>query len=174
MPQNKRRGMLRQRKDDESDSDSGEDGSIEQDEQSVSSTKAPSQPPLSRRSSNVDKLNRDGFGPLPQIGITMERRDELLPGPSSSRAKPPHHLPETRSLFPDNELPRIATLTLPERSPTTPVPMSAPTLPLIRPASEQQAAQRKRAATVPGKGPRPSLSSGPKVVACNFCRGSYS
>jgi hypothetical protein len=123
----------------------------------------------------VDKLNRDGFGPLPQINV-IERRDEPLPGPSSSRNIPPHHLPEPRNLFQDGdlELPRIATLALPpERSPTTPAPMSAPTLPLIRPASEQQAAQRKRAVTFPGKGARQTTNAGPKVVACNFCRGLF-
>jgi len=75
-----------------------------------------------------------------------------------------------RTFFPDNELPHIATLSLPDPSPSTPAPMSAPSLAPIRPASDQQAAQRKRAATVPGKGARQSSSSGPKVVACNFCR----
>ena len=52
-------------------------------------------------------------------------------------------------------------------------PMSAPNLSLapIRPASEQQAALRKRAATVPNKNTRLQGTSGPKVVACNFCRG---
>ncbi|GLB38336.1 putative TRAFAC class TrmE-Era-EngA-EngB-Septin- like GTPase superfamily, septin GTPase family protein [Lyophyllum shimeji] len=170
MPQNKRRGAVRQRKDDESESESGEDRSADHDEASAS-PEVPSQP-LSRRSSNVDKLSRDGFAPLPQIAVTSNRRerDEApLPGPSSLRSKPPHH-GETRSLFPDNELPHIATLSLPEPSPSTPVPMSAPSLPPLRPASEQQAAQRKRAATVPGKIPRTAANSGPKVVACNFCR----
>ncbi|KXN88073.1 Septin-1 [Leucoagaricus sp. SymC.cos] len=74
---------------------------------------------------------------------------------------------------PDNDLPHIATLSLPDSSsPSTPVPMSAPSLPPIRPASEQQAAQRKRAATVPGKtgGTGRGSGSGPKVVACNSCR----
>ncbi|KAF8073709.1 GTP binding protein [Lyophyllum atratum] len=170
MPQNKRRGTVRQRKGDESESDSGEERSAEHDEASASPEVASQ--PLSRRSSNVDKLNREGFAPLPQIAITLDRRerdDGPLPGPSSLRSKPPHHS-ETRSLFPDNELPHIATLSLPEPSPSTPVPMSAPTLPPLRPASEQQAAQRKRAATVPGKIPRTAANSGPKVVACNFCR----
>ncbi|RDB17826.1 Cell division control protein 11 [Hypsizygus marmoreus] len=168
MPQNKRRGTVRQRKGDESDSDSGEERSAEQDEASAS-PEVPSQP-LSRRSSNVDKLSREGYAPLPQLVPPMERREDPLPGPSS-RPKPPHHPNEQpRSLFPDNELPHIATLSLPEHSPSTPVPMSAPSLPPIRPASEQQAAQRKRAATVPGKSSRQASNSGPKVVACNFCR----
>jgi hypothetical protein len=60
---------------------------------------------------------------------------------------------------------------LSDTSPPTPAPMSAPTLPPLRPASELQAAQRKRAATMPGKSIRQSTNSGPKVVACNFCRG---
>ncbi|THU75105.1 hypothetical protein K435DRAFT_974947 [Dendrothele bispora CBS 962.96] len=54
---------------------------------------------------------------------------------------------------------------------TAPIPMSAPSLPPIRPASEQQAAQRKRAATVPGKSMRTHSTSEPEVVACHFCRG---
>ncbi|KAG5636184.1 hypothetical protein H0H81_008890 [Sphagnurus paluster] len=176
MPQNKRRGAVRQRKGgDDSESESGDERSAEQDEADVSASPEVSSQPLSRRSSNVEKLNREGFAPLPQIAVTSERREQRdqrdegpLPGPSSLRSKPPH---ETRSLFPDNELPHIATLSLPDPSPSTPVPMSAPTLPPIRPASEQQAAQRKRAATVPGKIPRTAANSGPKVVACNFCRG---
>ncbi|KAG6897639.1 hypothetical protein C0992_012618 [Termitomyces sp. T32_za158] len=167
MPQNKRRGATRQRKDDESESDSGDDRSADAEEVSP---EVPSQP-LSRRSSNVDKLSREGFGPLPQIAVTLDRRDEgPLPGSSSLRAAKPPLLNEGRSLFHDNELPAIATLSLPEPSPSTPVPMSAPTLLPLRPASEQQAAQRKRAATVPNKIPRTAANSGPKVVACNFCR----
>lgn len=172
MPQNKRRGTARQRKGDESDSDSAEERSAELDEPSAS-PEIPSQP-LSRRSSNVDKLNREGFAPLPQISLPNEQREDVLGPPSSSRPKSSHLVNESRTLFPDNELPHIATLSLPEHSPSTPVPMSAPSLPPIRPASEQQAAQRKRAATVPGKNARQSSNSGPKVVACNLCRGSCS
>ncbi|KAG6831924.1 hypothetical protein H0H92_006525 [Tricholoma furcatifolium] len=165
MPQNKRRGTIsRQRKGDESESESGEDGSANE---ASASPEIPSQP-LSRRSSNVDKLNHEGFAPLPQISVTMDREESQLPGPSTLRTKPPV-VEERRSLFPDNELPAIATLSLPEPSPSTPVPMSAPTLLPLRPAAEQQAA-RKRAATVPGKIPRTAANSGPKVVACNFCR----
>ncbi|KAG5648411.1 hypothetical protein DXG03_004985 [Asterophora parasitica] len=178
MPQNKRRGTVRQRKGDESESDSGDERSAEHEEAESASPEASSKP-LSRRSSNVAKLEREGYAPLPQISVTLDRREQPqqrdegppLPGPSSLRAKPLHRT-ESRSLFPDNELPHIATLSLPEPSPSTPVPMSAPSLPPLRPASEQQAAQRKRAATVPGKIPRTAANSGPKVVACNFCRGS--
>ncbi|KAF8231734.1 hypothetical protein L208DRAFT_1275368 [Tricholoma matsutake] len=168
MPQNKRRGTARQRKGDESDSDSGEERSAELDEPSASPD-VPSQP-LSRRSSNVDKAHREGFTSLPQITLPNEQREDVHSVPSSSRSKPSHHVNESRTLFPDNELPHIATLSLPEHSPSTPVPMSAPSLPPIRPASEQQAAQRKRAATVPGKNSRQQSNSGPKVVACNLCR----
>ena len=71
-----------------------------------------------------------------------------------------------RSLFKDNELPHIATL-MPDGVPGM---MSSGALPPIRPASEQQAAQRKRANTLPGRGSRPNAGTGPKVVACNFCR----
>ncbi|KAF8895495.1 hypothetical protein BD779DRAFT_1660294 [Infundibulicybe gibba] len=170
MPQNKRRGTLRQRKDDGSDSDSGEERSGDHEEPSLS-PEVPSQP-LSRRSSNVDKLNHDGYGPPvpPMIPINERREDPPpQPAPSTSRSKPTHAM-DSHSFFMDNELPHIATLSLPEHSPSTPIPMSAPSLPPIRPASEQQAAQRKRAATVPGKTTRQPSSSGPKVVACNFCR----
>jgi hypothetical protein len=169
MPQNKRRGTLRQRRGDDSDSESGGERSAELEEPSASPD-VPSQP-LSRRSSNVDNRSREGFPSLPQITLPNERREDMLPTSSSTRSKASHHVGESRTLFPDNELPHIATLSLPEHSPSTPVPMSAPSLPPIRPASEQQAAQRKRAATVPGKNTRHPSSSGPKVVACNFCRG---
>ncbi|TDL23324.1 hypothetical protein BD410DRAFT_827982 [Rickenella mellea] len=53
--------------------------------------------------------------------------------------------------------------------PSVPQPTASPPVP-IRPASEAQAAQRKRAAISGGKGARSSSNYGPKVVACNFCR----
>ena len=169
MPQNKRRGTLRQRnKGEDSESDSG-DGSAEGNEASLS-PEIPSQP-LSRRSSNVGKHQVEGY-PLPPMTLNNERREEPST-PSSSRSKLDQGMSSSRGYFPDNEVPHIATLPLSESSPPTPAPMSAPTLPPIRPASELQAAQRKRAATVPGKSNRQAASSGPKVVACNFCRGIY-
>ncbi|KAJ7644164.1 GTP binding protein [Roridomyces roridus] len=153
--QNKRRNPAR--RGDESESDSGEDtrsGDFQE----------PSLSPeiSSRRGSN--------FNTSPSLPLLSERRDELPPintGPS--RANFPG---DQRNFFPDNDLPSIATLSLPETSPSTPGPMSAPSLPPLRPASEQQAAQRKRSSTVPGKskGSRLPSTSGPKVVACNFCR----
>jgi hypothetical protein len=169
MPQNKRRGTLRQRnKGEDSESDSGDDRSAEGNEASLS-PEIQSQP-LSRRSSNVGKHQIEGY-PLPSMSsLNNERREEPLT-PSSSRSKPTQGTSSSRSYFPDNEVPHIATLPLSEPSPPTPAPMSAPTLPPIRPASDLQAAQRKRAATVPGKSNRQAASSGPKVVACNFCRG---
>ncbi|KAJ6613292.1 hypothetical protein B0H10DRAFT_2049045 [Mycena sp. CBHHK59/15] len=148
MPQNKRR--------EESESDSGDDRSAEP----SLSPEVLSQP-LSRRSSHFDTS--------PSLPLKAERRDELPPITTSSR--PPYSSAgESRNFFMDSELPHIATLSLPETSPSTPGPMSAPSLPPLRPASEQQAAQRKRAATVPGKSTRLPSTSGPKVVACNFCR----
>jgi hypothetical protein len=106
---------------------------------------------------------------------SAERRDEPAVHANSSslsagvRVKRGPSPEESRSsLFKDNELPHIATLSLPDSSPTS---TTMPALPPIRPASEQQAAQRKRAATVSGKSSRQSSSTGPKVVACNFCRG---
>lgn len=182
MPQTKRRGNVRQRRGgvDDSESESGEDRSVDFDEPSVSPD-IPSQP-LSRRSSNVEKPNPEDFAS--SLGASIERREELPPPPppqllqlkpqlqpqaSSSRSNLLVSPVEARNYY-DNELPHIATLSLPEPSPSS--PMSAPTLPPIRPASDQQAAQRKRAATVPGKSVRQPSNSGPKVVACNFCRGS--
>ncbi|KAF8627468.1 hypothetical protein AX17_006280 [Amanita inopinata Kibby_2008] len=156
MPQNKRRGA-RQRKGDESESDSADDA--EPDEPSPES----STQTMSRRGSNA---KHDFPQPLPPM---HEHREDLNPVPSS-RSKPPAPTGDSRIHFPDNELPHIATLSLPDPSPSTPAPMSAPSLPPIRPASEQQAAQRRRSATVPGKSSRQQSGSGPKVVACNFCR----
>jgi hypothetical protein len=171
MPQNKRRGTLRQRnKGEDSESDSGDDRSPEGNEASLS-PEIVSQP-LSRRSSNVGKHQVEGY-PLPSMSALNNERREEPSTPSSSRSKLNQGMSSSRSYFPDNEVPHIATLPLSEPSPPTPAPMSAPTLPPIRPASELQAAQRKRAATVPGKSNRQAASSGPKVVACNFCRGIF-
>jgi hypothetical protein len=168
MPQNKRR-TNRRNKGEDSESESG-DGSPEGNEASLS-PEIQSQP-LSRRSSNVGKHQVEGY-PLPSMSALNNERREEDATPSSSRSKLEQGISSSRSYFPDNEVPHIATLPLSESSPPTPAPMSAPTLPPIRPASELQAAQRKRAATVPGKSNRQAASSGPKVVACNFCRGRY-
>ncbi|KAG1715726.1 hypothetical protein ID866_1442 [Astraeus odoratus] len=172
MPQNSKRRNSHRRKEDESDSDaSGEERSVDENDPSVSPPEIPSQP-LSRKSSNADKRPiLEGF-PQPLAGPSEPR--EVLPALAPvARPKPtvPTGPPgaEGRSLFKDNELPHIATLSLPESSPSA-AAMTAPPLPLIRPASEQQAAQRKRASTMPGRSSRQTTSAGPKVVACNFCR----
>ncbi|KAJ7288299.1 GTP binding protein [Mycena rebaudengoi] len=142
MPQNKRRNTVRLSRGDESESDSGDDVSAEFHEPSLSPEV--SSQPLSRRSSNYD------------TSPSLPRREELPPISSSSRATYSAS-GEQRSFFMDNELPHIATLSLPDTSPSTPW-------------AHQQAAQRKRASTVPGKSTRLPSTSGPKVVACNFCR----
>ncbi|KAJ7212072.1 GTP binding protein [Mycena pura] len=150
MPQNKRRGVVRVSRGEESDSESGDDRSAEFPDPSLSPEVS------SRRSSNFDTS--------PALPLMGDRPHELPPITGYSTSG------DQRTFFPDNELPHIATLSLPETSPTTPGPMSAPSLPHLRPASEQQAAQRKRSATVPGKSSRLPSTSGPKVLACNFCR----
>ncbi|KAL4069944.1 hypothetical protein V8B97DRAFT_1872195 [Scleroderma yunnanense] len=172
MPQNSKRRNSHRRKEDESDSEaSGEERSVDENDHSVSPPEIGSQP-QSRKSSNADKRPMlDGY-PQPVAGPSEPR--EVLPAIAPvARLKPTLPMgpaaPEGRSLFKDNELPHIATLSLPERSPTA-TAMTAPPLPLIRPASEQQAAQRKRASTMPGRSSRQTTSAGPKVVACNFCR----
>lgn len=109
----------------------------------------------------------------------LREREPPIPSSHQNPLPLPSQLPphggnsSGRPFFPDNELPHIATLSLPDRSsPSTPGPMSAPSLPPIRPASDHQAALRKRAATVPGKtGTGRGSGTGPKVVACNSCRG---
>jgi len=182
MPQNKRRGTQRPRKGggEESGSESGEDRSPDGEEPSLS-PEIPSQP-MSRRSSNVGRgQQHEGYPPsLPSMSAISDRerdRREESSAASSSRPKldsGSSGMQSSRSYFPDNEVPHIATLPLTEPSPPTPAPMSAPTLPPIRPASELQAAQRKRASTMPGKSTtRQTTTSGPKVVACNFCRGKW-
>ncbi|KAF7298963.1 GTP binding protein [Mycena indigotica] len=92
----------------------------------------------SRRGSN--------FETSPAISLLGDRRDELPPITAYSSSGSGEQQP----------------------SPTTPGPMSAPSLQPLRQASEQQ--QRKRSATVPGKSTRLPSTTGPKVVACNFCR----
>lgn len=189
-PQNKRRGTQRPRKGEESGSESGADISPEVEEPSLSPEVVPVSQPTSRRSSNVGRQQpHDAYPPsLPPMSSLERdsRRDEApVSAPpvaaASSRPKVESSTPgissNTRRFYPDNEVPQIATLPISDTAPPTPAPMSAPSLPPIRPASEQQALQRKRAATVPGKsagaGGRQSSGSGPKVVACNFCRGEF-
>ncbi|KIK99862.1 hypothetical protein PAXRUDRAFT_822313 [Paxillus rubicundulus Ve08.2h10] len=169
MPQNSKRRNSHRRKEDESESEiSGEERSADENEPSVS-PEIPSQP-LSRRSSNVDKRPvLEGFTqPVAGPSEPREVLPPLAPVARHKHAVPGPPAPDGRSLFKEHELPHIATLSLPESSPTA--TMTAPPLPPIRPASEQQAAQRKRASTVPGRSNRQAPSAGPKVVACNFCR----
>ncbi|KAK0202009.1 GTP binding protein [Desarmillaria ectypa] len=154
MPQSKRRGGMRTSRDRDSGSDSADEPSPDALDTPVSEVPSLS---LSRRTSNAGSMT-----PLPSIGVSTDA--------STSSVRSKGSMSESRSYWADSELPHIATLSLPERSPATPVPMSAPPLPPIRPASEHQAAQRKRAATTPGKSGRQPSTSGPKVVACNFCR----
>ena len=188
MPQNKRRGTQRQRKGDESGSDSADERSPDGEEPSLS-PEVPSEPP-SRRSSNVGRLPVDTGGggsgypsslpPLSALSSRIRDRDaDASSAGSSVRPKDSNSgggsgMTSGRGYFPDGEVPHIATLPQQGDAPQTPAPMSAPTLPPIRPASDLQAAQRKRAATVPGKPLRPTTSSGPKVVACNYCRSKCS
>jgi hypothetical protein len=58
----------------------------------------------------------------------------------------------------------------PIRAPEQPAP---PALTLSGHQSPEVATQRKRAPTVTGKGNRSTSNYGPKVVACNHCRGTY-
>lgn len=146
MPQSKRRGGVRTHRDD-SASDSGDD-----EPNTTPVSEAPSMS-ISRRPSNASRMT-----PMP-MGLSAD--------PSTSSSSLSHS-----RFFHDNELPHIATLSLPERSPGTPLPMSAPPLPPIRPVADPHAViQRKRAQTTPGRNGRQPSTSGPKVVACNFCRG---
>ena len=162
---NKRRAVQRHRRQgDESDSDlvSGEDPSA-----NPSLSPDVSSHSVSRRSSNGHRLpdnyptpsasdKRDDHITLPQMG-----RSHALSLPGSAE----------RSLFKDNELPHIAALSLPGSDSLQHANnIQNMPLPPIRPASEHQAAQRKRASTVPSRS-RTSSNTGPKVVACNFCRG---
>ncbi|KAJ7784516.1 GTP binding protein [Mycena metata] len=163
MPQNKRRGNPRPNNS-AGEGPSGESDSA--DEISGLDFHEP-EPSLSPEISSRRSSNFDTSPSLPLIG---DRRDELPPITTPSSRTGYSAAGEGHTFFPDNELPHIATLSLPETSPSTPGPMSAPSLPPLRPASEQQAAQRKRSATVPGKSSRLPSTSGPKVVACNFCR----
>ncbi|TFK27706.1 hypothetical protein FA15DRAFT_685769 [Coprinopsis marcescibilis] len=187
-PQTKRRGTVGSRtqrsKGEESDSESGGERSPE-----PSLSPQVSSQSVSRRSSNVEKLHPDGYQPhntLPPLNdryssgvgpsinnLTTGPHPHSAPPPPVSRPKlvhPNDHTPH--GYYEPTELPRITTM-LPENQPSTPAPMSAPNISLapIRPASGEQAAMRKRAATLPNnKTSRLSGGSGPKVVACNFCR----
>jgi hypothetical protein len=167
----KRRHPHRPPKEDSESEMSGEDRSAEDNDPSVS-PEIISQP-LSRRSSNVvDKRPiLDVYSAIAGPSEPREGLHSMPPRPKSGVATGSSGASDGRSLFKDNELPHIATLSLPDNSPAA--AMSAPPLPPIRPASEQQAAQRKRASTVPGRSNRPAASTGPKVVACNFCRGWF-
>jgi len=195
MPQSNKRRNPNRRKGDESESDgSGAEERSDGVEEPSLSPEIPAAP-LARRPSNADKRPLiDAYPSIlppssssapelarPHDGHELHSINHVgghghthsLHGYPREPARPAtsgglleRHDGLGRSLFRDNELPHIATL-MPDGVPSM---MSAATLPPIRPASEQQAAQRKRANTLPGRGSRPSAGTGPKVVACNFCR----
>ncbi|KAK7056839.1 hypothetical protein VNI00_002556 [Paramarasmius palmivorus] len=145
----------------------------------------PPHPARSRNNSIVDrekdrenKKNEYPLTPLPPPPSLPSISPEFMPrhasGSRIASGSGPSISAPGRGYFTDNELPHIATLSLPDPSPS--MPMSAPSLPPIQaqPHSQQSQTQRKRAATVPGKSStgagRLPTTSGPKIVACNFCR----
>ena len=166
---NKRRGTQRNRKQgDDSDSDM-----ISGDDPSVDPLMSPEVPPHTVPRKNVERrINLDAYNP--NMAGPSDRRDDRMISSHMGRASGMSMSAsgDNRSLFRDNELPHIATLALPGSEASQSSSMQGLPLPPIRPASEQQAAQRKRASTVPGRG-RATSNTGPKVVACNFCRGSF-
>jgi hypothetical protein len=168
---NKRRGTQRQRRpDDDSDSElmSGDDPSADPLLSPEVSSHA-----VSRKSSNIEKrINLDSYNPN-MAGPSDRRDDHMMPNHMGrAPGMPMSASADNRSLFRDNELPHIATLSLPGTESSQSTSMQGIPLPPIRPASEQQAAQRKRASTIPGRS-RTTSNTGPKVVACNFCRGWF-
>jgi hypothetical protein len=125
---------------------------------------------VTRKSTNVERrTNLDAYNPN-MAGPSDRRDDHTMSNHMGRAGMSISASADNRSLFRDNELPHIATLSLPGTEPSQPASMQGLPLPPIRPASEQQAAQRKRASTVPGRS-RATSNTGPKVVACNFCRG---
>jgi len=169
---NKRRGNPRQRKQgDDSDSDviSCEEPSADPSLSPETSTYS-----ISRRSSNVDRNTAESYSSAAMVGAPERRDDHAVVSGHVGQAAAAISLPapaDHRSLlFKDNELPHIATLSFPSGDALPAASMPGPPLPPIRPASEQQAAQRKRASTVPGR-TRATSTTGPKIVACNYCRG---
>ncbi|KZP33684.1 hypothetical protein FIBSPDRAFT_721126 [Athelia psychrophila] len=169
---NKRRGVHRQRRQgDDSDSDMG---SAEEPSGENSLSPEVSSHSVSRKSSNVGRA-QDARAPDPRPpdrSLNSHTLDAFSPAIADDHLY--HHMPrnpgymsattENRSLFRDNELPHIASLSLPSSDSNM-----QGLLPPIRPASEQGGQSRKRASTVPGRS-RAASNTGPKVVACNFCR----
>ena len=162
---NKRRGTHRNRKQgDDSDSDliSGDDPSADLSlSPEIKSHTVPRKGSNVERRTNLDAFNPNMTGPSEHM---MSNHMGRSSGVSLSASADKH------PFFRDNELPHIATLALPGAESSS--SMQGLPLPPIRPASEQQAAQRKRASTVPGRN-RATSNTGPKVVACNFCRGWF-
>ena len=115
-PQNKRRGTHGQRKvGEDSCSESGEDPSADLEEPSMS-PEVPSLP-LSRRSSNADKLKSDSYASSVSAPVEHPEDSLQLPRPTV-RSHPIKSAPspeESRGYFPDNELPHIATLSCQKR-----------------------------------------------------------
>lgn len=171
---NKRRVTQRQRKHgDDSDSDliSGEEPSAD-----LSLSPESSSFPVSRRGSNVGRNATDSYSSA-MVNPADRRDDQIVPvHMGQAAAKPlPVSTDHRPILFKDNELPHIATLSFSAGDSLPPShngSMQGPPLAPIRPASEQQAAQRKRASTIPGR-TRATSTTGPKIVACNFCRGQF-
>lgn len=183
-PQAKRRGGNRQqRQDDASDAEaySSEDRSYDVDEKTSIPASEVSYPSpndvqsrgVSRRSSNVDLLIAETLHSPPSLAEAREREGgpTLAPMTSPIMGAAGAGAVDPRGYLYAMEKPLIAPLPFsganggPSAQPSTSPPVP------IRPASEAQAAQRKRAAISAGKGSRQSSNYGPKVVACNFCRG---
>lgn len=169
------------------------------------------QPPLLRRSSGRNQRDRDGFedcsavrvgrGPSPSSGgqrkhpVIQRQQEVQQQEPMGEQVgSGPEQRGSGQFRSHNNELPHLATLTGPgpgselARTETPDTPMSGmnASLPLIRPATEQQATSRRRPTSGTGSGKavnshsvtvagnnsvgRPGGGTGPKVVACNFCR----
>ncbi|KAH8825359.1 GTP binding protein [Flagelloscypha sp. PMI_526] len=163
------------RKDGEAGSESGDSGQEAKSESSHSPTTS-SRPASRQHRPRLPSISHapDGAPSLPPLRPPERYEEPANRGLAASRPLT-NSYPQLANRYPDTELPHIATLSLPELSPTTPVPPSAASLPPLRPPVDLNSSSliRKRSSTVPGNtdsvGRLPG-STGPKIIACNFCR----
>jgi hypothetical protein len=183
----KRRGGIRQRRNlnnSESEGASGDERSVEI-EPSASPEVVPKPlarvvpdrelPPLDVIQQQPTFIKHEDIPAMKLHQFPQHKSEPILPVPLERRggsfmdAERPGQLPPM-ALSPPSGINASAPPLLPSiRAPEEP-PLPALSAPGLPPS--EVATQRKRAPTVSGKGNRSSSNYGPKVVACNHCRGT--
>ncbi|TFK52436.1 hypothetical protein OE88DRAFT_1807342 [Heliocybe sulcata] len=168
MPNMRRGGVRKPRKQDDSDSESASCDDEQSLEHESQSPEVPSRP-VSRKGSNMTMFLTEPLPGSGQLTASLDRRENVPRLPALVLPKPNLPGPPSASYRTDDPS-HIAALP----TPVTGIPSSSSahadlTLPPIRTEPDLPSPSRRRTTVPPRKGHR-SLKYGPKVVACNFCR----